>query len=177
MKKEKYGFIYLWYDKKYKRFYLGRHWGREDDWYICSSNSMRDAYRRRPKDFKRRILKRVYEKNALVEEEQRWLNMIPPQDCRVRYYNKSLKATAPSHRGYRHSEEAKRKIKESNSGRKLTEEHKEKLRQAKLGRVSNHKGKKLSEDVRKKISEAKMGNIPWNKGIKWNKVKQRKEQV
>ena len=45
---EKYGFIYIWYDNFRKMYYIGRHWGTEDDGYICSSNRMRDAYRRRP---------------------------------------------------------------------------------------------------------------------------------
>ena len=56
---EKYGFIYVWYDKKHKRYYVGSHWGHEDDGYICSSSWMRKAYRRRPSDFRRRIIARV----------------------------------------------------------------------------------------------------------------------
>ena len=43
---EKYGFVYIWYDKKRKMYYIGSHWGTDDDGYICSSNRMRDAYRR-----------------------------------------------------------------------------------------------------------------------------------
>ena len=39
---EKYGFIYIWYDRKHQRYYLGRHWGTENDGYICSSNKMRE---------------------------------------------------------------------------------------------------------------------------------------
>lgn len=85
---EKYGFIYIWRDSKRCMFYIGCHWGREDDGYICSSNRMRDAYRRRPHDFKRRILSRVYtNKKDLLEEEHRWLSMIKPEELKVRYYN------------------------------------------------------------------------------------------
>ncbi len=31
--KQKYGFIYLWRDRKHNRYYLGSHWGSEDDGY------------------------------------------------------------------------------------------------------------------------------------------------
>ena len=55
---EKYGFVYLQFDRKHKRYYVGCHWGTVDDGYICSSNWMRDTYNRRPQDFKRRILKK-----------------------------------------------------------------------------------------------------------------------
>lgn len=28
---DKYGFIYLWHDKKHNRFYVGSHWGHGDE--------------------------------------------------------------------------------------------------------------------------------------------------
>lgn len=31
MHEEKYGFVYIWRDRKYNRYYIGCHWGREDD--------------------------------------------------------------------------------------------------------------------------------------------------
>ena len=34
---EKYGFVYIWFDRKHKRYYIGCHWGHEDDGYVCSS--------------------------------------------------------------------------------------------------------------------------------------------
>jgi hypothetical protein len=100
--KEKYGFVYIWFDRKYKRYYVGSHWGFEDDGYICSSRMMRQSYNRRPDDFKRRIIKRIYtnRKDLLIEEE-RWLGMIDPDKTtprnttvesrkNVRYYNIKL---------------------------------------------------------------------------------------
>lgn len=83
----KYGFIYIWFDRKRKMFYIGCHWGTINDGYICSSNRMRDAYRRRPIDFKRRILKIVYERQSLHEEEFRWLSYIRDDELGVKYYN------------------------------------------------------------------------------------------
>ena len=64
---EKYGFVYIWFDKKHKMYYIGCHWGTETDGYICSSNRMKNAYRRRPKDFKRKILENVNDRKTLLE--------------------------------------------------------------------------------------------------------------
>jgi len=87
-KQNKYGFIYLWMDIKKKMYYVGSHWGTEDDGYICSSKRMGDNYRYRPQDFKRRIIKRLYTNHAdLLKEEQRYLNMIKPYERGRKYYN------------------------------------------------------------------------------------------
>jgi len=87
MKMEKYGFVYIWYDRRRKMFYIGCRFGTEDDGYICSSNRMRDAYRRRPQDFKRRILSRGITRENLLDEEHKWLSLIPDNDLGKRYYN------------------------------------------------------------------------------------------
>ena len=87
---EKYGFVYIWKDKKHKRYYIGSHWGHEKDGYICSSKWMRRSFYRRSEDFKRRTLKRNIARDNLLKEEQRWLDMIKPEEVKVRYYNISL---------------------------------------------------------------------------------------
>jgi len=128
---QKFGFIYLWLDTKHKKYYIGRHWGLENDGYVCSSNNMRMNYKNRPHDFKRRILKRIYTTNEdLVIEEQRWLDMIDPVECGNKYYNKTLKSNTPSTRGYHHTEETIEKIKISNRGKIKSDETKEKIRLA-----------------------------------------------
>ena len=85
----KYGFVYIWYDRKHKRYYVGCRWGNEHDGYICSSSWMKASYKKRPQDFKRRILARVYtNRNDLHEEEYRWLSMMKPDELHgPRYYN------------------------------------------------------------------------------------------
>lgn len=98
-----YGFIYLWYDRKNKMFCLGSHLGSENDSYITSTGWMRNAYKKRPQDFKRRILYRlpIDDHKMLLREEQRWLDMIPDSELSTsenviagtnRYYN--MKKTA-----------------------------------------------------------------------------------
>ena len=85
---EKYGFVYIWFDRKHKRYYVGCHWGTEDDGYICSSTWMMQAYKIRPKDFKRKILKtKIENRRQTYTEEQRYLNMIKLDEIKIRYYN------------------------------------------------------------------------------------------
>ena len=88
---EKYGFVYIWFDRKHKRYYIGSRWGHVDDGYVCSSRWMKQAYGHRPKDFKRRILKTITNRKDLLNEEQRWLNMIKPEEIKHRYYNLTTK--------------------------------------------------------------------------------------
>lgn len=168
MHKQKYGFVYIWFDRKHKRYYVGCHWGSIDDGYICSSNWMRDAYKRRPQDFKRRILSSKIESRKLMfEEEQRYLNMINPDEIKKRYYNLCLSSKDPwykydekiqiigqkisaAQRGQKrkpHSEETKRKIAEANTGKKRTEENKKLLSDLK-------KGRKLDAEHRAKIGKS-----------------------
>lgn len=77
------GFIYLWYDKKRKMFYLGSHKGQIADKYVCSSKHMIKEYKLRPNDFKRRIIEKCTESNLLIRE-QYWLNKIKSKEL---YYN------------------------------------------------------------------------------------------
>lgn len=163
---EKYGFVYIWYDKKRKMYYIGCHWGTTDDGYICSSNRMRDAYRRRPNDFKRRIIKNNVSRETLLNEEHKWLNKIKPEELGKRYYNlKKHKwghwATDENKRlkiGQKISEKNKGKI-GPNLGKKFSEESKKKMRESAKGRIQN-------ENTRKKISEGNKGKKAWNKGYK-----------
>jgi len=88
--KEKYGFVYIWRDKKYKRYYIGSHWGTKEDGYVCSSNWMFKSHKRRPGDFKRRILKIVKtNRKETYNEEQKWLDKIKHEELGKKYYNYS----------------------------------------------------------------------------------------
>lgn len=83
-----YGIVYLWYDRKHKRYYVGSHWGTENDGYVCSSTWMKKAYKRRPEDFKKKILKRVYTtRKELLDEEYKWLSLIKEEELGKKYYN------------------------------------------------------------------------------------------
>jgi hypothetical protein len=91
---EKYGFVYIWRDRKHNRYYIGSHWGTEDDAYVCSSPWMSQAYKHRPNDFKRRILEKVYSnKKQLLESEFKWISLIKESEIKSKYYNLNIKAT------------------------------------------------------------------------------------
>ena len=192
---EKYGFIYIWYDRKRKMYYLGSHWGTVDDGYICSSNRMRDAYRRRPEDFKRRIITKVYtNRNDLLVEEHRWLQMISINDLGKKYYNlrqhkwghwssdvNKISTIVEKRKKTLETSEAWQRFVESQKGKTISEATKEKLRkkailqfsnpenrkkagEANIGKMPYISGKKHTQESRKKMSESLIGNIPWNKG-------------
>lgn len=163
MLEQYYGFIYIWRDKKHKKFYIGRHWGSESDTYVCSSVNMKANCKNRPNDFKRRIIKRVYTKEDLINEEQRYLGMIKLEECGTKYYNKTLRADAPSMFGRRHSKETKEKMSRAHAGRRHTKETKDKLRNINLGKkyskeVNIKKGKNSRDysdpGFRQKMSDA-----------------------
>lgn len=131
------GFVYIWYDRKHKRYYIGSHWGTEDDGYICSSKWMRKAYNRRPHDFKRRIISRVIKgRGDLLQEEYRWLQLISDDEIGSRYYNLTKHLN-----GHWVTDEEKRLT----IGKKISEANK--------GNPSPNKGKTLSEETKKKVSE------------------------
>lgn len=160
----KYGFVYLWFDRKHKRYYIGSHWGTEDDGYICSSSWMKASYLRRPFDFKRRIIKRVYEnRSSLLQEEHRWLSMIKDEEIKIRYYNLNTKMIQ-----HWWSEEHSRlsigeKISNSRTGKKYskrgprTPEDKAKI-------SNSLKGKGLDRQTIEKIVSKTLGQRWWTDG-------------
>lgn len=135
------GFIYLWYDNKHKRFYIGSHWGTPNDGYICSSRWMRKSYKRRPEDFKRRIISTITtNKKDLLIEEERWLSMIKDHEIGKRYYNLIKKA---SHIWWGDPEKAK------TIGEKISKAHKGKPK----GPCSPEKAAKISEAKKAKFDQ------------------------
>jgi hypothetical protein len=171
MKQEKTGFIYIWFDKKRKMYYIGCHWGTEDDGYICSSNRMREAYRRRPNDFKRKIIKTNIEREYLLEEEYKLLSLIKHEELGKKYYNltkrhfghwihdtnKSLSIKdkiSKKLKGKKQTSEAISKRMESRKGYTPTLETKEKISKTLKGHKFGMTGKKQSVEAKKNISEA-----------------------
>lgn len=89
------GFVYLWYDKKRQKYYLGSHLGNLNDGYTGSNKRFKSAYKNRPHSFKRRILE-FYENISSKElriREQYWLNLIKPEELTNRYYNEKKLAS------------------------------------------------------------------------------------
>lgn len=180
---EKYGFVYIWYDRKHKRYYVGCHWGTVDDGYICSSRWMRQSYSRRPLDFKRKIIKTNLGREEMYIEEQRYLDMMKPEEKKIRYYNIQTKNSDLWHKYPESVKTIGQKISYSKKGKKtgprdpaigkaiseakkkafaerggMSEEHKQKLREAKLG-------KKLSPDHREKVIQSLGKTDEWRAAV------------
>lgn len=150
----KYGFVYIWYDIKRKMYYVGCHWGTENDGYICSSNRMRDAYRRRPNDFKRKIVEKTNDKSLLYEVEYKWLSKIQENELGIKYYN--LRKHMWSHWSSDESTTLNVKQKVSQTKRKYWDS-------TESDTMREHLSIKSKENGSKPPSRA--GKIPWNKGL------------
>lgn len=159
---EKYGFVYIWFDSRRKMYYVGCHWGVETDGYVCSSNRMRDAFRRRPQDFKRRILKsNMPSIQEMFEEEQRYFNMIKSEEIGKRYYNLYVSPREHWSKSDSSRKSVGQKISESPLRReRISKANKGKLRtrEQKSAQSFRMSGKTISEDHKKKISERLSGH-------------------
>ena len=142
---EKYGFVYIWRDKKRKMYYIGSHWGTVDDGYICSSNRMRDAYRRRPEDFKRRILSKIYtDRKELFLIEDKWLKLVKNKD---KYYNMNFNVFYHWASDPNVTKSVQQKLSEASTAKHQDPEYKEKF---KKGREAMRGKKQSPENIEKR---------------------------
>jgi hypothetical protein len=167
---EKEGFIYIWFDRKRKMYYIGCHWGTVDDGYICSSKWMRDAYRYRPHDFKKRIIKKGIKRKELLSEEYKWLQLIKQEDIGTRYYNLHTK-----HFGHWSTVESfnftvRQKLSEASKKLHQDPVYKKKFFEGRKNmppqtqeqidkRSKANTGKKRTQETKRKISDAHKGKV------------------
>lgn len=90
-----FGFVYLWRDSYRKMSYIGSHMGSTADSYKGSSTRFKRAITKRPSDFRRKILwiLTTNDRKRLLQEEERWLQMIPSQQLQRKYYNVKRRGT------------------------------------------------------------------------------------
>lgn len=147
---KKYGFIYIWKDKKRNMYYIGCHWGTETDGYICSSIRMRKAHKRRPHDFKRKIIEIVKDRTKLLDTEFKWLSLIKEEEIGKKYYN--LHKNKKGH--WTHNPSSLKtigeKISETQTGRKLPEEWKINIGNSLRGKKGRVWTDEQRENIRKK---------------------------
>lgn len=175
------GFVYIWRDRKHKRYYVGSHWGTPDDGYICSSPWMKRAYKQRPQDFRRRILVTIStSKRDLLDEEYRYLALIKDDELTKRYYNVH---NHPNNQWWCDPEKSKiigEKISSSQKGKP-----KKGGKMSEQGRKNVSAAMKLYFSVpenRERLSTQNIGKEPWNKGKtglqkSWNKGKTTSEET
>ena len=157
----KYGFVYIWRDKKRKMYYIGSHWGTFEDGYICSSNRMRDAHRRRPEDFKRRILdSNIQDRKQLFEEEYKWLQKAEKK--KIKYYNLHFVLKEHWHLNDQSRLSISEKISNTMKEKWKDDEYKNMMKTNHIGQKAWNKnmkfpGRVLTEETKQKISKSKKG--------------------
>lgn len=80
-------FVYLWYDKTRKMFYIGSHSGSAPDNYLSSSRWLSGEIIYRPTEFKRKILKICDSRSESLSLEYSLISKIKEHEYGVRYYN------------------------------------------------------------------------------------------
>lgn len=182
-----FGFVYLWYDRHRKMFCLGSHHGSALDSYRSSTGWMNIAYRKRPQDFKRRILQ-YNTIDDMIETrriEQMWLNLIKDNELSIsenvvsgtnRYYNQKKNAFGGSHKGHK---KTKKRV-AHNKGIFRTDprvcqnllcgkEYRSKIKKQQYCSVKCAKAN-MSEHTKHKIGTSKKSMLPWNLGKKTDKL-------
>ena len=95
------------------------------------------------------IIELVTDYMKLDEREQYWMDFYKSYD---RNFGYNLRPKAESNRGYKNSEETRKKLSLLKKGKRYTEEHKRKISES-------NKGKKLSKEHRLKISLSRKGKL------------------
>ncbi|HET8688462.1 MAG TPA: hypothetical protein VFM18_17765 [Methanosarcina sp.] len=83
-------FIYVWFDRVRKMYYVGSHYGKLDDGYTSSSRWLSGEIQYRPSDFRRRIIKICSSKEEMLAIEYKLISLIPEDQKGIRYYNVKL---------------------------------------------------------------------------------------
>lgn len=119
-------FVYIWYDKTRKMFYIGQHSGSINDTYTSSSKWLSGEIRYRPNDFRRKIIKTFSTKNEAQIYEGYLLTLIKTHEFGKKYYN--IKQGAP--KGNKPWNAGKKQI--------YSQETLKKMSIAKIGKPSNN---------------------------------------
>jgi hypothetical protein len=116
---------------------------------------MKQGYKHRSNDFKRKILARVYtNKKDLLEEEYKWLSMIRDEELGVKYYN--LNNYHFNHWSANETTTLSVKQKVSNTKKKYWSNPKSDSNRKLLSELNKTKGIK---------PPSRKGKVPWNKGL------------
>ena len=121
------GFIYMWFDRDRKMYYIGSRIGSPEDSYVTSSHWLAGEIKYRPSSFRRRILAKDIPLDKLRKLEYSLICKIKPEWFGTRYYNV---------RGGR-----KKGTPASNKGKPMSIEQRKKLSDIKRGIAPYNKGK------------------------------------
>lgn len=85
---ECFGYVYMWYDTKRGKFYIGSHKGYIQDKYKSGSKWLNDVIKKRPESMRMRVLEYYYGDNRveLYKLEEKWLKFYDVQNNEI-FYN------------------------------------------------------------------------------------------
>jgi hypothetical protein len=144
------GFVYLWWDTKRNKYYLGSHVGSVDDGYIGSNKKLLCAYKSRPKTFRRRILERVEftSHEELRGRENAWLSLINDEELSKKYYNeKKLAAGGDIYSTLSEDKKISFKEKSSNNSKEMWKNLSEKQRYERMSVVNKKRRSYWTKDT------------------------------
>jgi len=184
---ETYAYVYLWYDKLYKWFYLGYTNGK-DPYYKGSGKNFKKEYKKRPNDFKRRLLAKslnILEMRALEDR----LIEIRKSRFGISYYNmpnggggvishtdKVKKVISEAKiKNWQDPKYKKKKLKDGfqsgekhfRFGKSLSKEHKESM--SKIMKTEYSYERTHTSESRKKRSQAQLGRVKDPLTRKWKR--------
>ena len=135
-------FVYMWFDKTRKMFYVGMHSGETDDLYTASSRWLSGEIRYRPQDFKRRIIKFHSSATEAKQHEGHLLSLIKENEFGTKYYN------------YKHGKPKGAPSWNSGKTNTYSKSTLEKMSKAKLDKSSPTKGRPMSKSANNGKSSA-----------------------
>ena len=128
-------FVYMWFDKSRKMFYVGMHSGDIDDGYLSSSSWLSAEIKYRPQDFKRRIIKTHTSRTDAKQHEGKLLAMIAEHEFGSKYYN------------YKHGKPKGAKPWNAGKTNTYSTSTLDKMSKAKIGKPSPTKGMAMSKSA------------------------------
>lgn len=133
-----FGFVYIWFDTKRKKYIIGSHYGSVDSSYTTGTGGkvVQRIFKKRPESMKRRILEYVAVDSlqAVREAEERWLCKRPEIGKNKRYYNVKNKAIGLD--SYTATKVNKRRVKEGKHN--FTSEHAKKQSRDRIAQGTHH---------------------------------------
>lgn len=144
-----FGYIYKTTNLINNKIYVGQHTATEFDKYYKGSGVMLTrAFKKYGKEnFSCVLLEAVESKEALDTREAYWIDKLNSRDSDIGY---NITAGGEGTVGYKHTEEAKKKMSVAKKDKPLTEAHKKAI-------GLRSKGHTLSDETKEKLREANLG--------------------